>query len=254
MQETAAKQCDIEQIAPSRVGIDKMFDRIASRYDFLNHVLSFGYDIHWRQKAVSMIPDTPGQIILDCACGTADLALTIRKNRPSASLIAGIDMAGEMLRIAGEKILRKHASQHIKLVCADGMMLPVQENVCDAALIAFGIRNIIQPETCLNEMRRALKPGGRIIILEFSVPANRIIRTLYLFYFRYLLPGIGGLISGDRNAYAYLNRSVETFQYGTHFHQLLYDTGYAQISSTVLTCGIASIYTAEKPKNVNAEV
>lgn len=254
MQETAAEQCDIQQTAPSRIGVDKMFDRIASRYDLLNHLLSFGYDIYWRQKAVSMVSDTPGQIILDCACGTADLALAIRKNCPSASLITGIDMAREMLRLAGEKVLRGSAGQQIKLVCADGMTLPVKENVCDTALIAFGIRNIVQPETCLNEMRRALKPGGRIVILEFSVPANRIIRALYLFYFRYLLPGIGGLISGDRSAYAYLNQSVETFQYGTQFHQLLFDTGYTRITSTALTWGIASIYTAEKPDNVSTEV
>ena len=231
---------------PSRFESYKMFNRIAARYDFLNHFLSAGQDLRWRKKAVKQLKNYPNQKILDLACGTGDLALSALNNNPNVRYSIGVDPAIEMLIRGKNKIQKRGLSNRLELIQGDGLELPIISNSLDAVLIAFGIRNVIDIETCLLEVNRVLKPGGRIIILEFSIPGNLIIKTLYLFYFRHILPRLGGLISGDKYAYRYLNRTVETFSYGEAFSQMIRNAGFQQVKLFKLNFGISMIYVGDK--------
>ena len=232
--------------APSRKGAHLMFDRIAHRYDFLNHLLSAGLDIRWRRRAVRFLPTQPGARILDLACGTGDLAIAAAKHLGADCEIVGIDLAEKMLEIGREKIKAQGLEQQISLRTGDGMALPLPDRDCDAAMIAFGIRNMPDSRGCLQEIRRVLKPSGRLVVLEFSLPSNHLVRAWYLFYFRYLLPLIGSIFSGDSYAYCYLNRTVETYEHGEQFLELLRHAGFAETSQQRLSMGIATIYVGDK--------
>ncbi|MEJ2635318.1 MAG: bifunctional demethylmenaquinone methyltransferase/2-methoxy-6-polyprenyl-1,4-benzoquinol methylase UbiE [Calditrichia bacterium] len=235
-----------EAASPTRREVWRMFDRIAQRYDLLNRLLSLRQDVAWRNKLAENLTDVRDQKILDLATGTADVLLSLFHQTDKADAAAGIDMSDRMLRIGREKIQKNGLSHAIALFPGDAMHIPFRNNSFDAVTIAFGIRNVLDVNRSLREMYRTLKPGGRVLILEFSLPANRLIRQLYLFYFRNILPRIGGVISGDSYAYRYLNRTVETFPYGEAFCELLRDAGFQNVRTIPLTFGIASIYRGNK--------
>ncbi|MGC8720068.1 MAG: ubiquinone/menaquinone biosynthesis methyltransferase [Thermodesulforhabdaceae bacterium] len=197
---------------PQRIGA--MFNRIAPVYDFLNHMLSSGMDLWWRHRAVSSLQLSGRAIVVDVATGTGDLAFSLLRRNPSAMVI-GVDIARAMLDRAVLKGKKYHGYQAIQ---ADGQHLPVKSGSADAVMIAYGIRNMPgatdNPENLspvLREFHRVLKPSGELLILEFSIPSKPLFRSVYLFYFQKLLPWLGGLVSGDREAYSYLPTSVQHF-------------------------------------------
>ena len=230
---------------PSRHQVWKMFDRIAHRYDLLNRLLSFGRDIAWRKALCCLLPEQPDLQVLDLATGTADVLLAMPQHREIA-LGVGVDPSGGMLKHGLVKIQNRNQADTLRLVRGDAMALSLPDNHFDAVTIAFGIRNVADYEAGLREMYRILKPGGRALILEFSLPPNRLFRSGYLFYFRHVLPRIGGLISGDFAAYRYLNQTVESFPYGDDFLTCMQRAGFQNTSDQPQTLGIASIYIGEK--------
>ncbi|MGE4170233.1 MAG: bifunctional demethylmenaquinone methyltransferase/2-methoxy-6-polyprenyl-1,4-benzoquinol methylase UbiE [Candidatus Margulisiibacteriota bacterium] len=220
----------------------QVFNRIAPRYDLLNRLLSFGQDLRWRKQLVAACPETAA-VYVDLATGTADVLLAVCQNRRIQSAI-GLDPAQGMLDV-GRLKLDKAGLSEATLVLGDAQHLPFETASTDLISMAFGIRNVPQPELALAEMVRVLKPGGKAIILEFSLPQMAIIRWVYLLYFRWVLPLVGGLISGDFQAYRYLNQSVENFPYGQDFLNLMRQAGFAQVAQTPLTFGIATLYVGQ---------
>jgi demethylmenaquinone methyltransferase/2-methoxy-6-polyprenyl-1,4-benzoquinol methylase len=227
-----------------REKVEQMFDSIATRYDLLNRVLSGGIDKSWRKKAINQLLPIKPQHILDIATGTADLALEAVRLNPEK--ITGVDISAGMLEIGREKIKAKHLSELITLQQADSEKLPFSDNSFDAITVAFGVRNFEHLEIGLGEMLRVLKPGGMVVILEFSQPTKFPVKQGYNFYSKYILPGIGQLISKERSAYEYLPESVSAFPFGEKFTGILQQVGYADTKCIPLTFGIASIYTGRK--------
>lgn len=222
-----------------------MFDAIAPRYDLLNHVLSVGLDRRWRDRAVDALALPPGARVLDLCTGTADLAIAAVRRSTIASAI-GIDFAGEMLRLGQAKVIREGLTDSIRLVRADATQVPLASASCDAATIAFGIRNVAEPGKALAELARVLRPGGRLAILEFGQPRVPGIRTLYAWYFRHLLPLIGRSVSKHRSAYSYLPASVGTFPPPAEFGRMLEAAGFAQVRAIPLTFGVVYLYVADR--------
>jgi demethylmenaquinone methyltransferase / 2-methoxy-6-polyprenyl-1,4-benzoquinol methylase len=220
-----------------------MFDAIAPRYDLLNHVLSAGLDTRWRQRAVDELPVNSTRV-LDLCTGTADLAVATARRRSSA--IVGMDFSGAMLRLGLSKVRELGLEQRIRLVRADATTIPLTNATCDAATIAFGIRNVDQPERALAEISRVLRPGGRLVILEFGQPRIPGVRTLYTWYFRYMLPLVGRIVSKHQNAYSYLPASVGAFPSPAEFSSLIQSHGFATVRAVPLTFGIVYLYVAEK--------
>lgn len=245
MKREAAPAAETEK-SPSRSDVWRMFDRIAHRYDLLNRLLSAGQDVRWRNKLAANLPGRSRQRVLDLATGTADVLLSLFRKSNHIEWAVGMDMAQRMLDIGREKVRERNLQHTIALLPGDAVYLPFQNDCFDAVTIAFGIRNVTDVNRSLREMQRVLRPGGRALILEFSLPANALFRRLYLFYFRHILPTIGGLISGDNYAYRYLNRTVETFPYGRAFCRLMEEAGFRQVQAIPLTFGIATIYRGEK--------
>ncbi len=235
-----------QRVTPSRVGVWQMFNRIARRYDLLNRLLSFRQDVRWRNRMAGFLPDGNNLRVLDLATGTADVPVSLNKKSKQISLIVATDKALEMLSLGREKVVKKLASGNVKVFPADAQSLPFRNDAFDAVTISFGIRNMLRLDQALGEMARVLRPGGRVIILEFSLPKNRLFRAIYLFYFRQVLPALGGWLSGDRKAYRYLNQSVETFPYGEAFAKHLRMAGFREIQLKTQTFGIATIYSGEK--------
>lgn len=225
-----------------------MFDRLSGRYDFLNHFLSGRQDIRWREKAVGQFKNIPDQTILDMATGTGDLILTGFERNHNFIRGIGIDPAEKMLQIAEKKIHDKNLACRIQLMRGDGTAIPLTTGSVDGAMIAFGIRNFADFELGLREMFRVLKIGGRLVVLEFSLPENWLLRQGYLLYFRHILPGFGGVFSGDKDAYKYLNETVENFYYGKDFCEKMVQTGFRNVRMVPLTFGIATIYIGDKPE------
>lgn len=235
-----------EKGIPSRREAWKMFNRIADRYDLLNRLLSFGQDVVWRRQVAKHLKDIPNQHILDLASGTADLLITVCEKNEHVENGIGIDLAEKMLEIGRKKISQKRLDKQLSLQTGDATDISFPENSFDAVMIAFGIRNVDDLQKSLGEMRRVLKKEGRAIILEFSLPHNPLVRSAYLFYFRNILPRIGGLISSDAYAYHYLNETVESFPYGREFENFMIQAGFKQVKSNPLTFGIATIYQGDK--------
>ena len=234
-----------EKAQPSREKVWQMFDRIAGRYDLLNHLLSAGQDIRWRSKVRKFLPDREGLELLDIATGTGDQLLSLmRDKRISAGV--GVDLAMEMIRIGQQKAESRGMADSVEFRNGDACDLDFPDNRFDVVTISFGIRNVIDLEKAVTEMYRVLNPAGRLIILEFSLPRIRMIRAMYLWYFRKVLPGIGSIISGDSYAYRYLNQTVETFPFGEEFCNFLIGAGFKTARAIPLTLGIASIYIADK--------
>jgi demethylmenaquinone methyltransferase/2-methoxy-6-polyprenyl-1,4-benzoquinol methylase len=241
-QGAAVAQGNVDK-TPARIA--GMFDAIAPRYDLLNHVLSAGLDVRWRTRAIKELELRPGARVIDLCTGTGDLAVTAVREQPSASVV-GIDFAGEMLRLAHRKILSLDLQRSIRVVRGDGMYIPLADQSCDAATIGFGIRNVVQPRAALAELARVLRPGGRLAILEFGQPRVPGIKTLYAWYFRYLLPLVGKVVSKHQSAYSYLPASVGTFPPATEFARIIAATGFSQVRAVPLSFGIVYLYVAER--------
>jgi demethylmenaquinone methyltransferase/2-methoxy-6-polyprenyl-1,4-benzoquinol methylase len=222
--------------APDRIA--GMFDAIAPRYDLLNRVLSVGIDRRWRARAIGSLQLTGRERLLDVCTGTADVALQAK----GALHVVGVDFAASMLAIGRDKVRAAAATGRIVLVRGDATRLPVCDSVADAATVAFGIRNVEHPELACAEIARAIRPGGRLAILEFGVPRVPGISTLYLWYFKYLLPGIGRIVSGDRVAYSYLPASVRSFPPPAQFVAMLERAGFVDVQAVPLTFGIVYLY------------
>ena len=229
------------QKQPSRVDVWKMFDRIASRYDLLNHLLSANRDRVWRKRVARFLSDKNNQRVLDLATGTADQLLALYDTGRVARGV-GIDLADEMLAVGRKKIAARNLDDKLILQRNDAGDIPFDDAGFDAVTIAFGIRNMTDVGQTLSEMRRVLFSGGQALILEFSWPKNRVVRALHRLYMRHILPHLGGAISGDSEAYRYLDRTVETFPHGEAFCQLMRQVGFEDVRAHPLTFGIATIY------------
>ena len=223
--------------------VASMFDNIANRYDFLNHFLSAGIDKKWRKRAVKMMAAEKPNHVLDVATGTGDLAIAMSEISPK---VTGIDISQGMLDVGIQKIKKLELDQKITLTQADSENLPFEDNTFDGICAAFGVRNFENLDKGLAEMRRVLKPGGLMLILEFSQPERFPIKQLYSFYFKHILPRLGKALSKDAKAYGYLHDSVDAFPYGDAFLAKLEKVGLKEFKAKPLTFGIASIYTARK--------
>jgi demethylmenaquinone methyltransferase/2-methoxy-6-polyprenyl-1,4-benzoquinol methylase len=225
--------------------IGSMFDSIAHRYDFLNHFLSLGIDRYWRRKAINLISLSHRKCeILDVATGTGDLALAAMRLDPVH--ITGIDISLKMIERGREKIKKKGLSEKIDLLHGCSENMPFDDNSFDVAMVAFGVRNFSDTVKGLSEMFRVLGDGGLIMVLEFSKPGKFPLKQLYGFYFLRILPLIGRIFSGDRNAYNYLPDSVLKFPDREQFLELLSNAGFSGLKYRMLTGGIASVYTGLK--------
>ena len=224
----------------------RMFDRIAHRYDFLNRLLSMRRDVTWRRRLVDHLPPGSRLHLLDVATGTGDLLLSLSEHSGRIGCGVGLDLAGRMLQLGQQKIDGSKQRSCLSLVLGDGTLMPFPNDCFDVITIGFGIRNFADTSRGLREFYRVLKPGGRLLVLEFSLPANRILYYGYLVYFRFILPIIGRLLSGDAAAYRHLNKSVESFPYGQEFCDLMTLSGLADVSVIPLTFGLASIYRGDK--------
>lgn len=221
-----------------------MFDNISPKYDLLNRVLSMGIDISWRKKVVKLLKKENPQSILDVATGTADLAIALTKT--GANLITGVDISAGMLEVGRKKVLDKGLDQKIILQIEDAENLSFRDNTFDAVTVSFGVRNFENLEKGLSELFRVLKPGGKLVILEFSQPTKFPFNKLYQFYFKNVLPLIGKMVSRNASAYTYLPASVSAFPYGKNFETILQRTGFIETQWKELTLGIATIYWGSK--------
>ncbi|MBI4641077.1 MAG: bifunctional demethylmenaquinone methyltransferase/2-methoxy-6-polyprenyl-1,4-benzoquinol methylase UbiE [Candidatus Tectomicrobia bacterium] len=233
--------------------IRQMFSSIAPWYDFLNRLLSFGRDRCWRRFAVSQVSKVGLKRVLDVATGTADMALEICQQYPEGVDVVGIDSSDRMLEIATGKIRQKQLEFRIRLLFGDGQALPFKENQFDAVIIAFGLRNFSNREAGLQEMARVVKGGGKVVILEFTRPAHPLFQRLYYFYFRKVLPQIGGLISGNRSAYQYLPDSVLHFPDEKGLTRMMEKSGLTEVGYSHLTIGIVAVHVGVKPIKVMSD-
>jgi demethylmenaquinone methyltransferase / 2-methoxy-6-polyprenyl-1,4-benzoquinol methylase len=224
--------------------VARMFDTISGKYDFLNHFLSLGIDIRWRKKAIRELADLRPRLILDVATGTGDFAIEALKLNPDK--VIGIDISEGMLDQGRQKMRKRGYSERIDMVTGDSENLPFEENKFDAITVGFGVRNFENLEKGLLEMKRVLRPGGKIVVLEFSKPRVFPFKQLYQFYFRYILPTLGRWISRDATAYTYLPESVQAFPDGRDFTNILEKLGFKQIACKPLTFGISSLYIGVK--------
>lgn len=228
--------------APDRIA--GMFDAIAPRYDLLNHLLSAGIDARWRTAAIRSLRLTGRETLVDVCTGTADVALEARKQ--GAAQVIGVDFAGAMLGLGLQKITAAGERGRIVLARGDAMRLPLGDAVAEAATVAFGIRNVQHAQVACAELARVLKPGGRLAILEFSVPRIPGVSAMYRWYFTRVLPMIGKMISGHSAAYSYLPASVGTFPPPGEFMTILRQAGFVDVEAVPLTFGIVYLYTAAK--------
>ncbi len=233
------------QITDKGRGIRDMFQTIAPRYDFLNRLLSLGIDRYWRSFAVGQLDIPDNGKVLDIATGTGDVALKVAAMTPASVAIVGEDFTQGMLVLGKEKISSSPYADRIQLVNAPCESIPHPDQMFDGITIAFGIRNVVDREAGLNEMCRVLKPGGRAVILEFSTPRSRFFGALYNFYFRRLLPFIGGLFS-RRSAYQYLPDSVLEFPSREDFSSMMQQAGFSETEYYDLTFGIVTVYVGTK--------
>ncbi len=225
--------------------VSQMFDNIAKNYDFLNRFLSFRFDVLWRKKAIKLLKADQPKVILDVATGTADVALETYKQLQPEKII-GVDISNEMLAVGRTKIAKKELSDIITLENGDSENLRFESNTFDAITVAFGVRNFENLEKGLGEMQRVLKKGGKLVVIEFSQPTIFPFKQLYNFFFKYILPTIGKLISKDPKAYKYLYESVQAFPDGKNFEAIMQKKGFHSTKSIPLTLGICSIYIGKK--------
>jgi demethylmenaquinone methyltransferase/2-methoxy-6-polyprenyl-1,4-benzoquinol methylase len=224
--------------------VRSLFDSIAHRYDFLNHILSSGIDILWRQRAVRLLQPIHPKQVLDVATGTADLAIEMAKMNPEQ--VIGVDISTRMLEIARVKVIKKNLEKIIALESGEAEHLRFESGSFDVVMTAFGVRNFENLELGLREFYRVLRSGGTAMILEFSKPRQILVKQLYQFYSRYFLPLLGGLISRNRSAYEYLPSTITEFPDGEEFCKCLLSAGFSSATWYPQTFGIVSIYIAVK--------
>ena len=221
-----------------------MFDSISGKYDFLNHFLSLGIDIRWRKKAIKYLEKDQPKMILDIATGTGDFAIEALRLNPDK--IIGVDISEGMLNVGREKMVKRGYNQIIDMQSGDSENLKFPDNNFDAIIVAFGVRNFENLEKGLTDMRRVLKPGGKLVVVEFSKPTSFPFKQIYNFYFKFILPIIGKFVSRDNSAYSYLPESVQAFPYGNAFLEKLENVGFKETKCYPLTFGISSIYIGQK--------
>jgi demethylmenaquinone methyltransferase/2-methoxy-6-polyprenyl-1,4-benzoquinol methylase len=222
-----------------------MFSGIAHRYDLLNHVLSGWTDVAWRRWTAELATEHEPRMILDVACGTGDLAFELARHAPEDATIVGTDFTGAMLRLAAEKTPAVGKRSSYSWIEGDGLHLPFADATFDVVTVAFGLRNMESWEGGIREMNRILKPGGRLVVLEFSQPENALIKALFLPYFVHVLPRIAGLLS-EGSAYHYLSASVMNFPGRRKLARMMRENGCARVRHCALTFGIAAIHVGEK--------
>ncbi|MBQ0124483.1 MAG: bifunctional demethylmenaquinone methyltransferase/2-methoxy-6-polyprenyl-1,4-benzoquinol methylase UbiE [Bacteroidales bacterium] len=232
----------MENLDKSPEAISGMFSSIASHYDALDHILSFGIDILWRKHMVRQLRGTNAHKVLDLACGTGDLTIELAKN---GYAVTGLDITREMLDIAGKKY-RRATGKEPSLVLASAAETPFGDSTFDAATISFGIRNFSNRSKCLAEIHRILRPDGTLAILEFAIPRRKTWKNIYLFYFRNILPLIGRLLSGNGSAYKYLPESVLQFPQYEEFCHELQNSGFKDVRYISHMGGIAVLYLASR--------
>jgi len=224
--------------------VAEMFNNIAGRYDFLNHFLSLGIDKGWRKKAIAEVVEIRPNAVLDVATGTGDMAIATATIHPCK--ITGVDIADQMLEIGRKKISAKKLEDSITLQTGDSEQMPFADKSFDAVMCAYGVRNFEHLEAGLSEMGRVLRPGGKLVILEFSHPGVFPVKQLYNFYFRFILPVLGKWLSKNARAYSYLHESVMAFPEGKQFCTILGKCGFKEAKHRSLTFGVTTIYTAVK--------
>lgn len=225
--------------------VEEMFDKIAVKYDFLNHFLSFGIDVGWRKKAIKQLQKLAPQRVLDVATGTGDVAILTYKLLKSKKII-GIDISERMLELGRQKIEKHSLQNHVELLKGDSETISFSDNSFDAVTVAFGVRNFEDLEKGLMEIKRVMRSGGKLVILECSRPTLPVIKNIYNFYLNKIAPKIGTIISKNKNAYQYLNDSVQNFPERKLFIDILNKLGYKNTSCKTLSLGICSIYCGEK--------
>ena len=226
-----------------KIQVTQMFDKIANRYDLLNHSLSLGMDFIWRKIAVKKLTNNPKKII-DIATGTADFAISATKY--TQANVIGIDISKEMLIVGDIKIKKKNLVDRITLLKGDCENLPFENDSFDAMTAGFGVRNFENLEKGLKEMYRVLQKNSTVVILEPSIPSNLILKILFKFYFSYILPALGKIFSNDSNAYKYLPESIDAFPSGKDFIKELENSGFRKCKHIPLSFGIVALYTAIK--------
>ena len=236
------KSCIFAAILEEKQHIGQLFDRIAGTYDGLNHVLSLNIDRRWRRKTVAKMPAV--NHVLDVSIGTADLTIEILK-RGKAEQVTGLDLSKEMMAIGKQKVEKCQIS-NVQFVYGNAQQMPFQDESFEGVTCAFGCRNFQNLDEGLKEMYRVLKPGGQVTILEFSYPSNPFVCACYNIYFNHVMPFIGRVVSRDKTAYNYLNKSVKSFYWGEQFLQHLRKAGFSNPHFQTLTFGIATIYMAYK--------
>ncbi len=237
------------QVPSSEKRVSDMFDRIAPRYDLLNQLLSMRQDIRWRRHLVDKIPYAPDGCYVDVATGTGDVIIAAAKAREEYSSFTGVDISESMLRLAGEKSNRQITKTPISFKIQSAERLAMAEGTVDCLSISFGLRNVINKPVALEEFYRVLKPRGKLLILEFFKPQNSILSKLFQFYFHYILPFIGGLIS-DKSAYTYLPQSVDGFYSPFELNEALRAAGFIVRSKKSFLFGGCRLICAEKPEGV----
>ncbi|MCR5018629.1 MAG: bifunctional demethylmenaquinone methyltransferase/2-methoxy-6-polyprenyl-1,4-benzoquinol methylase UbiE [Bacteroidales bacterium] len=231
---------------PQKEKIQEMFDSVAPSYDRLNHIMSLGVDRIWRQKALKEIVDGSQQRILDVACGTGDSTIAIAKAAGSGTRVTGIDISEGMMSLVMRKASHEGVHDRIKLLKADAEALPFPDGHFHRVTCAFGIRNFEHKDIALQEFLRVLAPGGKAVILELSVPDNRRLRRLYDLYFMHILPFVGGLISGNKQAYKYLPASVHAFPAPPVFCNMMRSAGFTNVRFRTFTLGLCRLYIGSK--------
>ncbi len=226
---------------PKKEKIQEMFDVIATDYDRLNHIMSLGIDKTWRSRAIKQIA---GAKVLDIACGTGDFSIAIAKKTDAS--VTGLDLSEGMLKVMDEKVRKEGLQDRISTLQGDCENLPFEDCSFDCVTIGFGIRNFEHRETALREILRVLRPDGKLIILELSIPQNPVIRWFYKLYFSGITPTIGGWISGQKSAYRYLPASVIAFPPKDQWMKTMSDCGFSEVKHKAFTLGICRLYTGRK--------
>jgi demethylmenaquinone methyltransferase/2-methoxy-6-polyprenyl-1,4-benzoquinol methylase len=230
--------------AAKKAQVAKMFNNISANYDFLNHFLSLGIDKLWRKRAIKILKPQSPKMILDVATGTGDFAFEALTLNPQK--VIGVDISTGMLERGREKVRKRNLIGKIELKTGDSENLDFHEDIFDAVTVGFGVRNFENLEKGLTEILRVMKPGATLVVLEFSRPRTFPFKQLYNFYFKFVLPKIGRIVSKDQSAYTYLPQSVEAFPDGTEFENILKKVGFKNTTCEPLTFGVSTIYTGKK--------
>ena len=225
--------------------IEAMFDGIARRYDFLNHLLSGGLDHRWRARAIRAMRLPAAARVVDLCAGTADFAIAAANASPDVRVV-GVDFAAAMLAVGRDKLRGASLETRVRLVRGDAVRIPVRDAWADGATIGFGIRNVVDPGAALDELARVIKPGGTLAILELGEPVIPGVRAIYNWYFRQVLPRLGRLVSGHDSAYSYLPASVGSFPRPATFGAMISSHGFEDVMSIPMSLGIVYLYVATR--------